>query len=311
MSDEEDFDLVQAKEAVENKYLQDLLYKHEIENSLTDICYLPFLISNNYHGTTHNEGKREADKAKFLLDNIWNYLNPEQQPQVKRYFFYKLMKILMLNISKKSEIELQNKLAVFLIEVYKIKGIQLKQNQNTIQNEDELAISQKLNKSDFQSIEEESDTKIQKIFNQIKTGLDSVLVSADQKLNDVQIVNKYFQVYMKNCYTIQQFIKAFVHDHGCRFAYIQFNDTKKIYCPIIENCNPKTMNVIPKDSRKYKDHTIDNIVSVHTFTPRINPLTVEIAKKRDGNLLKIKRQLLNQEDDNLTFLDKYNFQMIE
>ena len=31
------------------------------------------------------------------------------------------------------------------------------------------------------------------------------------------------------------------------------------------------MDMIPKDSRKYKEQTIDNIVNVHTFSPRINP----------------------------------------
>lgn len=61
----------------------------------------------------------------------------------------------MTNVNSKSEIEVQNKLALFLIEILKSKGIVLK---NMIINDE---FSYKLNKSDFQSIEEESDTKAQ------------------------------------------------------------------------------------------------------------------------------------------------------
>ena len=70
------------------------------------------------------------------------------------------------------------------------------------------------------------------------------------------------------------------------------------------------MSVVPKDNRKYKDQTIDNIVNVHTFSPRINPLTQEIAKKRELELINLKKQIFNSNDETLTFLDKYNLQMM-
>ena len=66
-----------------------------------------------------------------------------------------MMKLLMLNIKTNSEIQLQNKLAVYLIEMFKSKGIFLKSTAFS----DE--VSQSMNKSDFHSIEEESDTKVQ------------------------------------------------------------------------------------------------------------------------------------------------------
>ena len=58
--------------------------KNDLKECLTNIYYLPFLISNNYmtennyNGSAQNESKKEADKANLLLENIWIYLNPEK-----------------------------------------------------------------------------------------------------------------------------------------------------------------------------------------------------------------------------------------
>lgn len=64
------------------------------------------------------------------------YLNPDKNQQIKRYFFYKLMKLLMTNVNTKTENELQNKIAVFMIEMLKSKGIELRNSDDAYNKSD-------------------------------------------------------------------------------------------------------------------------------------------------------------------------------
>lgn len=64
------------------------------------------------------------------------YLNPDKNQQIKRYFFYKLMKLLMTNVNTKTENELQNKIAVFMIEMLKSKGIDLRNSDDAYNKSD-------------------------------------------------------------------------------------------------------------------------------------------------------------------------------
>ena len=64
------------------------------------------------------------------------YLNPDKNQQIKRYFFYKLMKLLMTNVNTKTENELQNKVAAFMIEMLKSKGIELRNSDDPYNKSD-------------------------------------------------------------------------------------------------------------------------------------------------------------------------------
>lgn len=64
------------------------------------------------------------------------YLNPDKNQQIKRYFFYKLMKLLMTNVNTKTENELQNKVAAFMIEMLKSKGIELRNSDDAYNKSD-------------------------------------------------------------------------------------------------------------------------------------------------------------------------------
>ena len=64
------------------------------------------------------------------------YLNPDKNQLIKRYFFYKLMKLLMTNVNTKTENELQNKIAVFMIEMLKSKGIELRNSDDAYNKSD-------------------------------------------------------------------------------------------------------------------------------------------------------------------------------
>lgn len=48
ISENDDFNATLAISAEEKKYLQDLMDKNDLKECLTNIYYLPFLISNNY-----------------------------------------------------------------------------------------------------------------------------------------------------------------------------------------------------------------------------------------------------------------------
>lgn len=64
------------------------------------------------------------------------YLNPDKNQLIKRYFFYKLMKLLMTNVNTKTENELQNKVAAFMIEMLKSKGIELRNSDDAYNKSD-------------------------------------------------------------------------------------------------------------------------------------------------------------------------------
>lgn len=64
------------------------------------------------------------------------YLNPDKNQLIKRYFFYKLMKLLMTNVNTKTENELQNKVAAFMIEMLKSKGIELRNSDDPYNKSD-------------------------------------------------------------------------------------------------------------------------------------------------------------------------------
>ena len=124
-SEEEDF--VSAKDMETNKSYLYLITKLEMRELLFEINYLPFLKNQQKYNVdskilleNHKAGhgsnfKEEVQLALVLVDQLWLLLNIEDAERIRRYDFYKIMKILMLNVGKLSESEMQFRLARFFI----------------------------------------------------------------------------------------------------------------------------------------------------------------------------------------------------
>jgi len=70
---------------------------------------------------------------------MWILLNFQKKEYIRRYHFYKLMKILMININKLTENEMYQKIARYFVKWYDKNGIVLSQkvgilNRNSARN---------------------------------------------------------------------------------------------------------------------------------------------------------------------------------
>lgn len=115
-----------------------LITKIQMKQLLFEINYLPFLKNQQKYNVDSKillEGQRTGQGSNFkeeiqyaitFVDQLWLFLNIENAERIRRYDFYKVMKILMLNIGKLSDSEMHFRLARYFIWRWEKYGVMLR-----------------------------------------------------------------------------------------------------------------------------------------------------------------------------------------
>ena len=115
-----------------------LITKIQMRQLLFEINYLPFLKNQEKYNVDSKillEGQRTGQGSNFkeeiqfaliFVDQLWLFLNIENAERIRRYDFYKVMKILMLNIGKLTDTEMYFRLARYFIWRWEKYGVILR-----------------------------------------------------------------------------------------------------------------------------------------------------------------------------------------
>ena len=89
----------------------------------------------------------------------------------------------------------------------------------------------------------------------------------------MKIVDRYL-INRKQSWPLSKFYKEFRKDHIKRYGQKMHegnsNNSNLLNIPVIKK-NKSLQKLIPKDTRKYKDNRIKDLVESYTFSPRVAP----------------------------------------
>lgn len=150
--------------------------KDQMQQLLFQINYLPFLKNQDKYNVEskvilesqkagHGSNfKDEIRQAHTFVNYFWQFLNPKNTEKIRRYDFYKMMKILMLSIGKVSESEIHTKLAQFLADHYRKQSINLKVpkhiQEEEVQNLQKFSFNNQHEDNDGMKVIEERDDEV-------------------------------------------------------------------------------------------------------------------------------------------------------
>ena len=178
----EEEDAVPPQEMVNTQSDLYLITKIQMRQLLFEINYLPFLKNQQKYNVDSKillEGQRTGQGSNFkeeiqycliFVDQLWLFLNIENVERIRRYDFYKVMKILMLNIGKLTDSEMYFRLARYFIWRWEKYGVILRPQ---ITSEEEQARTQpatinnmELSQDAMTMIQEEPEIKARMIFSE-------------------------------------------------------------------------------------------------------------------------------------------------
>lgn len=167
----------------------------------------------------------------------------------------------MPNITKAKEADLATQLANQILISWEQNGITIK----SLASKASGIPIEGLN-SDFDPIEEESQTKAMKIFQEFQSnGKIDARDFAD--LNEIQIVNKFLSQH-ESAMKVRPYIAAFKADHTKRYLAMTLEKQTKSVSVQKKQAPGSTRNLAAE--KKVKDHILNDALKQHTFKPQIN-----------------------------------------
>lgn len=203
---------------------------------------------------------QQLDQSIELCNQLWFLLNPNCQDYIEKAPVYDLLFLFMFNITTESERAVGALVAEMLVHHYKQLGISLKAQEQE-QNQSQSMMSQVSNPT------------------------------SPKYTPEFQIIDKFLSK-RKKSWPLKQLISIFKKEHARRMAYIMHKDatteksTERVPEAILSR---KTLQgVLPRDSRNYKADSLKRLINNYTFSPRIHPLSEELAAKHYSKLVNAK-----------------------